>query len=135
MRYSIKLATLIIAAVSMSAFAQESNPQASGTWTKKSQPISGAWSITQTDEGVVLTLDDEFKTKKAPDLKLFLSEQELPVLTSKNATQDAILIAPLKSHQGAQSYLLADDIDWKKVKSLLIHCEKYAKLWGGASLQ
>jgi len=54
-------------------------------------------------------------------------------VTGKNATQDAVMIAVLKSNKGAQEYVLPSNIDINDYESLLIHCEAYSVLWGGAN--
>ena len=109
--------------------------QTAQTWTKKNFKIKGHWEITNENGQHVLKLDDEFKTRKAPDLKLFLSPLPLAELKNKNAIDGAVLISPLKNHKGAQRYVLADDIDLNQFQTLIIHCEQYTKLWGGASLR
>ena len=105
-----------------------------GTWTEKSFAIAGSWSIEKNADGHVLILDEAFKTKKAPDLKLFLSKQPLADTDGKNATRDAVLIAPLKSHKGGQRFSIPAGVDLSDYRTLLLHCEKYSKLWGGAPL-
>ena len=107
---------------------------ASGSWTKKTAKISGTWSIV--DDGKTKTIHLKgFSTKKAPDLKLFLSPQTAKAATNKNATTGSALIIKLKSHKGDQSYTLPASADPSKFKSILIHCEKYTKLWGAANLK
>lgn len=101
----------------------------SGTWTKKSQEIEGTWKI----ENDTLTLS-QFSTPKAPDLKIFLSPRSMSSLSNRNAEDGAVLIAPLKSPKGDQSYPLPPDLDLTQFKSILIHCKKYTKLWGAADL-
>ena len=106
----------------------------SGTWSKKSFAIQGSWTLESNGDGYVLVLDDEFKTKSAPDLKLFLSKQDLAAANGKNATRDAVLIAELDKNKGGQRYALPAGVDPADFKTLLLHCEKYSKLWGGAPL-
>lgn len=101
----------------------------SNLWTKKSQSIAGTWVIA--DGTLTLT---GFSTRKAPDLKIFLSPQTVDRLSNRNAENGAVLIAPLKSPKGDQSYPLPADIDLTQFKSILIHCQKYTKLWGAADL-
>ena len=81
-----------------------------------------------------IILDDDFATKKAPDLKIFLSRESLDVLTSKNALENAVFVAELKSNKGSQSYEINKDIDLSVYQTIIIHCEKYSVLWGGAPL-
>ena len=111
--------------VSLSAFATD----ASGTWTKKAHVIKGGWKI----ENRQVDLSN-FSTKGAPDLKIFLSPLSASELNNKNATKGSLLVAKLKSTRGNQSYVLPQGADLSKYKTILIHCQKYSKLWGVASL-
>ena len=75
-----------------------------------------------------------FKTANAPDLKIFLSPKTASAVSSKNATQGSVLVAKLKSNKGDQKYTLPANVDLSKYKSVVIHCEKYSKLWGAGKL-
>ncbi|GHC65829.1 DM13 domain-containing protein [Roseibacillus persicicus] len=105
----------------------------SGVWTKKANTINGTWSIKEQGGKKVLVLKD-FKTATAPDLKIFLSKRTVADLSSRNATQGSLLVAKLKTTKGDQSYALPANVDLSKYKSVIIHCEKYSKLWGAAKL-
>ncbi|MEM7480872.1 MAG: DM13 domain-containing protein [Acidobacteriota bacterium] len=108
---------------------------ASGTWTKKGYRIAGNWSLIVDNGARYLVLDEGFKTRKAPDLKFFLSPRPLADLGDRNALDGgAVLIAPLEAPRGAQRYALPDDVDLAAFKTLILHCEQYSKLWGGAAL-
>jgi len=97
--------------------------------------VSGKhWSIEQRGEQQVLSFNKSFKTKKGPDLKIFFSRQSIDTATGNNATENAVLLAPLRSSKGAQEYVLPADIDLNDFTSLLIHCEAYSVLWGGTNL-
>jgi len=127
----MKLIAIAAALIASLTFASGADDQkASGSWTKKSHSIKGTWTI----EGNTLSLKG-LSTKSAPDLKLFLSPQPLAALSGKNATSGAKLIAKLKSPEGDQTYTLPDGVELSKFKTLIIHCEKYSKLWGGATLK
>jgi len=111
---------------------------AKGTkWVKKTQKIHGAWSIVKEGDQHFVVLDSKFKTKSAPDLKLFLTPDTAKNLTNKNALKNGVLIAKLKSAKGAQRYKLPAKAvkALGNAKSLIIHCEKYTKLWGVAELK
>ncbi|MCH9651208.1 MAG: DM13 domain-containing protein [Deltaproteobacteria bacterium] len=120
--------------LSSSAWAQSGEILAQGEWTKKGYAIDGTWKIVQKGEEVFVVLSDDFSTKKAPDLKIFLSPQPLDGLNNRNATSASFLVAPLRSPKGGQEYLLPAGTNWKDYRSIAIHCEKYSKLWGGAAL-
>jgi len=72
-------------------------------------------------------------TKKGPDLEIFLTKKNIDNVTSKNALIQAIFIENLKSNSGEQKYLIPSNIDLSQYKSIIIHCKKYAVLWGGSS--
>ena len=105
----------------------------SGTWTKKANTISGTWTISEKGGKKILTLKG-FKTATAPDLKIFLSPESSTAVSSRSATKGALLVAKLQSSKGDQVYTLPAGVDLAKYKSVIIHCEKYSKLWGAGSL-
>ncbi len=79
-------------------------------------------------------LDADFSTKKAPDLKIFLSPLSVNDANEENSTKGSLMIAPLTSNKGAQSYEIPESVVLTNYASVLIHCEAYAKLWSAASL-
>ena len=97
--------------------------------------VKGAYTIEDRADGTYITLNDEFKTKSAPDLKLFLSKNEFSGVNGKNATNNAVLVSQLKSHKGAQSYKIPAGINVSDYQSLLIHCEQYSKLWASTPIR
>ena len=123
---------LLIAVSSLAAAAQ---PLAEGAWNKKTASIQGSWSIVEEGGSRFLVLSDDFRTKKAPDLKLFLSPQELSSVNGKNATDRAVLIGALQRVRGGQRYGIPDGVDLDEYPTLLLHCEKYSKLWGAATIR
>jgi len=70
-----------------SAASYASNHQAGG-WTDKQYSIDGSWSINVEGNQTILRLNDDFKTKRGPDLKIFLSKQSINDVTGKTATND-----------------------------------------------
>lgn len=107
----------------------------SGTWTEKTYEIEGSWKIVEDGGKAFVELSADFSTKKAPDLKIFLSPLSLSEVGDKNATERAVLVSPLDSHKGAQRYEISAGTDLSRFKTIVIHCEKYSKLWGGAELR
>ena len=106
----------------------------SGTWVTKSKAIKGGWSIEKRGDQHVITFNEKFKTKGGPDLKVFLSPQSIDQVTGRNATNGAELVAVLKSTRGSQEYVLPANIVVSSFNSLLIHCEQFSVLWGGANI-
>lgn len=105
-----------------------------GDFTNKQYSIKGDWSIEQRGDQQVITFNEKFKTKNGPDLKVFLSPKSIDQVTGKNATDGSALVAVLQNNRGAQEYVLPAGIDINNYGSLLIHCEQYSVLWGGANL-
>ncbi len=126
---------MILAAVPVQSFAEDSEVLAQGVWTKKTAAIKGSWRIVEDNGRRYLELDQEFKTKKAPDLKAFLSPRSVSDLKGATATQGATLIGALSSHKGKQRLAVPATVNMNDFRSLIIHCEKYDKLWGGADLR
>lgn len=130
----ITLATVAVAALFLFASAAIAGERvASGEWTKKSFDAAGTWSIEQDGDDLVITLSDDFRTRNAPDLKLFFSPIEVDDLNGKNATDGALLIAELQSNRGGQAYRVSG-VDPGDFQSIIIHCEQYSKLWSAAAL-
>lgn len=125
-------ALVVLVFATLPAFAAE--PVDSGGWTRKGYAIEGEWKIVSEGDDYFLELDEDFATRKAPDLKLFLSATPLGELTDDNATDGSILVAPLERNRGAQRYLLPAGIDLGNHRTLVLHCEKFSKLWGGATI-
>lgn len=105
-----------------------------GEFTKATFNIKGEWEILQQNGQTIFRLSENFKTKTGPDLKLFLSPKRVDTVTGRTATTDAIRLGALKSNKGTQDYIIPANIDLSQFGSILIHCEAYSKLWGGANL-
>ena len=117
-----------------SASATSQNVSFKGEWTKKSFRSSGEWTIYTEGEKTFVKLSSDFKTRNAPDLKLFLSPHEASTRNGRNATDGAVLIAPLASNSGEQVYEIPASVDLASFKTIMIHCQKFSKLWSVATL-
>ena len=106
----------------------------SGTFEKTTFKIKGDWKIVKENGVTIFRVSDDFKTKNGPDLKLFLSPKSVGELTGQTATQNAVKLSVLRSNKGGQDYVIPANIDLSQFGSILIHCEAYSKLWGGANL-
>lgn len=134
-----QLKNAVIAAIaslllSTSVFADESE-LASGGWVKKSYSIDGGWKIIQRDDQRLIVFDDEFKTKKGPDLKVYLSKLPIDSIRDSEVEGSSIKISPLISNKGSQEFMIPDNVDLSEYSSVLVHCEAYSHLWGGGELK
>lgn len=124
--------------VGLGALGQSGGGEAedSSPFVKKSYAITGRVTLEQEGGHWVLILSDDFKTKSGPDLQLIFSPLPVADADKKNATAKGTLtIGLLKDNKGGQRYVLPEGFDPNQYKSVLIHCVKYAVLWGGADLK
>jgi len=125
---------LLLPAVNASAAEGDVTVHA-GTWAKKEYNSSGSWKIVKNGEHHYVVLDSAFKTRSAPDLKLFLTKNTSSKLTGRNATSRAVRVAKLKSNTRAQRYRLPAGVNPSDFKTLIIHCERYSKLWSTGAIR
>ncbi len=121
------------------AFAQNQEVIFKGEWERESRwtTFEGSWKIIKTGDSFTVELGDDFEAKKAPDLKIFLSKASLDKISGKNAVSlgEPVLVAKLTSYKGRASYKIPAGINPADFTTIIIHCEQYAKLWGGSPLK
>lgn len=124
--------TLFLLMVVLGGYTHAQAETVSGDWVKKERSIHGTWTIEKRADGAYLILDEDFKTRKAPDLKFVLSKQSIDSVSSRNAMEGGQIVALLESARGEQSYKLP--ANYEDYATLLLHCEQYSKLWGATSI-
>ncbi len=77
----------------------------------------------------------DFRARSAPDLRLFLSPLEASSVTGGNAMREAVRLGLLKSNTGVQRFEIPVDTDLGRIRSVVVHCEQYSKLWGTSPLR
>ena len=111
----------------------------SGEWEEDSFFITfeGSWKIEKDGDSTYVVMGDNFKTKKAPDLKIYLSKLNFKEIDADNASDanTSVFVAQLTSYKGAKKYLIPSGINVSDYKTILVHCEQYTKYWGGAPLK
>jgi hypothetical protein len=111
------------------------NPAAtSGDFVQKSKTLRGSWQVLEVNGQTVIRFDDNFKAKRGPDLKIFLSPQSLDDVTGRTATNEAVLLGELQNTNGTQDYVLPEGVNLSAFNSILVHCEAFSVLWGGGAL-
>lgn len=106
---------------------------AAGAWVKSSYAIAGRWSIVARGDKRTIEFDDDFKTRRGPDLKVYLSTQRVEALSDGTVAANSTEIAALKHHRGAQVYEIPARLDLAEYRSVLIHCKRFSHLWGGGN--
>jgi len=107
---------------------------AGGTWVNKGYDIHGRWKIVARDGSRYIEFDRDFKTRRGPDLKVYLSSRPLEALTDRTVAPNSVEIAPLKAPRGAQEYEIPAHINLSEYRSLVIHCKRFSHLWGGGAI-
>lgn len=107
---------------------------AAGAFTNQEYKITGTWRIYTEAGKTYLALSDDFRTRRGPDLKVFLSPLTASEVTGRNATNGSVLVAPLDSNRGAQTFEIPEGTDLTAFQSVVIHCERFSKLWGAGPL-
>lgn len=106
----------------------------SGEFERRSKRLNGDWAVEQRGEKTFIVFSEDFRAANGPDLKIFLSPQSYDDVTGKTAVNGAINIGELKKTRGVQEYELPADLQLADYESILVHCEKFAVLWGGSDL-
>ena len=111
-----------------------STPQtlASGNFWKVEVATSGSVKFIKTGNTQTIQITN-LNTSSAPDLGIYLSKAGS--IPSSAGISWAIKLTQLRSHKGTQTYSVPANIDLSQYKSIAIHCTKYNKLFGSASLR
>jgi hypothetical protein len=113
--------------------AQKQNAIRSGTFVKAEHPTTGTAQIVTRDGKQVLELDQAFETSsQGPDLYVILYRTEAPPASIEEG--DYVSLGRLQKFNGAQSYLIPDDVKLEDYKSVSIWCRQFNATFGYAAL-
>ncbi|MEM6682052.1 MAG: DM13 domain-containing protein [Pseudomonadota bacterium] len=131
-------AILSVSAITAAAIpttqAYASEHSAPHKFIKKSKSIKGSYDIVQRGDKTFVVFSEDFKAKRGPDLKVFLSPTNVRSATSRNAVIGSVKLGKLQTNRGVQEYEIPAGIDVADYESVLVHCEAYSVLWGGADI-
>lgn len=137
---SISLAILGAVATSQAQAADADGAVAGGSldnafssWGKPS--LQGDWQIVEDNGALFIELGENFKAKKGPDVKIFLSPTADTQVTGDNAVNGSILIKQISDFDGSARIAIPAGTDLSQFQSLVFHCEAYSKLWGSSALR
>ena len=106
----------------------------SSPFQKKTYALKGTVTVEQRGSQTVIVFSDDFRTKNGPDLKVFLSKSDVASATGANAVSTSLRLGVLQDNRGGQEYVLPEGVNIADYNSVLVHCEAFSKLWGGADL-
>jgi hypothetical protein len=101
------------------------------SWGKPS--IEGDWTIVKSEGKQFIDLADNFKAKKGPDVKIYLSPKSTSAITGKNAAVDSLFIKLISDFEGSARIEIPASIEISQYKTLVFYCEEYSKLWGSSA--
>jgi hypothetical protein len=96
---------------------------------------NGSGAIIQTAQGPVLRLNSDFVAGPGPNFWVYLNTGVIGNEKDFNADADRVKIAPLKSFQGAQNFVLPEGINAAKFHTVTIWCESFGAYIGSAVLK
>lgn len=112
------------------------NLVAEGTFEgRENMNTTGTYRLERRDDRLYLALEKDFRTDSGPDLHVVLSPAAADTVTGSTAVPDgALIVDTLRSQTGPQNYELPKDIGLGDYRAVLIHCVKFAHLYGAAPI-
>ena len=107
----------------------EANP---GQFVAVEHPTEGQVQIIEEDGARYLEIGQDFQSDRGPDLKVILHQAN--AVNLKVEEGDYISLGALKATNGAQRYLIPEDVDLSQYKSVAIWCEEFNATFGYAPL-
>ena len=103
-------------------------------FVRRNKTLKGSVQVVQESGKTLLRVSDDFRASRGPDLKVFLSPERIENVTGKTATDGAVLLGFVKQNKGSHDYELPAGLDIAAFESVLVHCEAFSVLWGGANI-
>ncbi|MFK8021742.1 MAG: DM13 domain-containing protein [Pseudomonadales bacterium] len=130
---TLLLITTTVTAQTTDTLAQGKLDGAFSSWGKSS--LDGSWSIVKDGEEHYIVLGDNFRAKKGPDVKVFLSPTPSKDVTGDNAVNGSVFVTLLSSFEGSARIKIPAGTELSTFQSLVFHCQEYSKLWGSSALR
>lgn len=127
------LSALISVQAQAAEVASGSLEGAFSSWGKSS--LQGDWKIVEDGGAHYIELGDNFRAKKGPDVKIFLSPTPSAQVTGDNAVAGSVFVELISDFDGSARIAIPAGTDISQFQSLVFHCEAYSKLWGSSPLR
>ena len=105
---------------------------ASGQFVAVEHPTTGQASIIEEDGKKYLELGQDFTSDRGPALEVILHQANAVGLKVEESSY--VSLGALQSFNGAQRYLIPDEVDLSDYKSVAIWCEEFNATFGYAPL-
>ncbi len=141
MSYKMITLTLLVLGTLMSGNAAAHNHEPLGgslnsafsSWGSPS--LKGDWQIVEDNGTYFIELGENFKAKKGPDVKIFLSPTAADDVTGDNAVNGSVFVTQISDFDGSARFAIPNGTDISQFQSLIFHCEAFSKLWGSSALR
>ncbi|MEM9317086.1 MAG: DM13 domain-containing protein, partial [Pseudomonadota bacterium] len=90
------------------------------SWGKSS--LQGDWKIVEDGGAQYIELDDNFRAKKGPDVKIFLSPTPSAQVTGDNAVDGSVFVELISDFDGSTRIEIPAGTDLTQFQSLVFHC-------------
>jgi pentapeptide MXKDX repeat protein len=101
---------------------------------RRNKTLRGAVSVVKENGQTILRFSEDFKASNGPDLKIFLSPKAVGDVTGATATNGALKLGFLTTNKGSHDVVIPAGVNLANYGSVLIHCEQFSVLWGGADI-
>ena len=98
---------------------------------EQDHPTEGQAQIIEEDGQRYLKFDDNFTTARGPAVEVLLHRNNSVAVNLEEG--DYITLAKLQSFDGAQKYLIPDDLDLNEYQSVVIWCQQFNVTFGYAA--
>ena len=101
---------------------------------RRNKTLKGSVEIVREGGQTLIRVSDDFRASNGPDLKIFLNPNRVEDVTGKTATDGAVLVSKLRQNKGSHDYVVPEGVNLANFGSVLVHCEAFSVLWGGANI-
>lgn len=103
-----------------------------GQFVSVEHPTSGQVKVVEEDGARYLEIGEDFQSDRGPALEVILHKADTVGLQIQEG--DYISLGELKSFNGAQRYLIPEDIDLQQYQSVAVWCQEFNATFGYAPL-
>lgn len=104
----------------------------SGQFVSVEHPTQGQISVIEEDGARYLAIGEDFQSDRGPALQVILHKANTVDLKVQEG--DYISLGVLQSFNGAQRYLIPEDVDLSQYQSVAVWCEEFNATFGYAPL-
>jgi len=96
---------------------------------------AGSATLAETSDGDIVLQFNDFSVTPGPDLEVWLVAADAPGTSAAVLASEWVSLGVLQSPDGAQTYLIPEDVDVSDYGSVVIWCEDFSVLFAIASFE